>query len=272
MLGHPWWANESANLALFTRAQTLFNTQKLHYLIEEAWLPENSHRLFIGCLTHISAGELISIFASLSQQLSDEPYIPSGQTAFLLHAPWPPNLLLIGTMDTDHYDWWDSDLVSKTSVFLWQAGERAMDACAVTGKSLPSLEEVFLQSNIRQEGLAYQKLREILGRNRLNSKSNPVALLLRLVEQLEINACPTARQSLREAIIYLANAWSPQGVGLFDLDDKKNLALAVDRALVSTVFPLAYQTLQKSQKLREILISLLNPHYPISAWHLKKFR
>ena len=39
MLGHPWWASQTADVATFTQTQSRFNTLKLEIMIEEAGLP-----------------------------------------------------------------------------------------------------------------------------------------------------------------------------------------------------------------------------------------
>ena len=42
MVGHPWWASQTADVAMFTQTQSRFNTLKLEMMIEEAGLPGES--------------------------------------------------------------------------------------------------------------------------------------------------------------------------------------------------------------------------------------
>lgn len=48
MIGHPWWASQTMDVATFTQTQSRFNTFKLELMIEEAGQPGNQDRLFIA--------------------------------------------------------------------------------------------------------------------------------------------------------------------------------------------------------------------------------
>ena len=119
MVGHPWTFGKSENLAMFTEVHTRNTTEKLLGLIEEAWLPENARRVFIACLTRISPAELLAFFTEVAEQLGHGQLVRLGDLHFSEPIPFPPNLFLIGTMDTLDFDWWDHGLLSKTTIVQW---------------------------------------------------------------------------------------------------------------------------------------------------------
>jgi len=100
MDGHAWWAAKSGNVALFTDAQTRFNTTKILSLVEEALQPENANRVFIACLTRISPAELFGFFSEVAFQVQHERLMRLPYAHLSEPMPYPPNLFLIGTMDT----------------------------------------------------------------------------------------------------------------------------------------------------------------------------
>jgi hypothetical protein len=108
MVGHPWSFGHTENLTLLIEAQMRCNTEKLLGLIEEAWRPGNAHRVYIACITRISPAELLSFFTEVSFQLKHGQLMRFGDVHFSEPIPFPPNLFLIGTMDTERFDWWDA--------------------------------------------------------------------------------------------------------------------------------------------------------------------
>ncbi len=48
---------------------------------------------------------------------------------------------------------------------------------------------------------------------------------------------PAPSRIIGETMIFVANAWSFDGVGLFDRDSEHNLMLALDAALASLILP-----------------------------------
>ena len=101
MPAHAWWANKRSNVAMFTEAQTHLNTSKILAQIGEAWLPENPGRIFMACHTRMSAAELEGHFASTALQIPCGGLMPLPTAHFTEPIPFPPNLLLIGTIDAD---------------------------------------------------------------------------------------------------------------------------------------------------------------------------
>jgi hypothetical protein len=120
MEGHAWWAGESGNVGFCTDTQTRFNTTKILCLAEEALQPENANRVFMACLTRISPAELNGFFSKVAFQIQHERLMRLPYAHLTEPLPYPPNLFLIGTMDTDSFDWSNADLLSVATIIDWR--------------------------------------------------------------------------------------------------------------------------------------------------------
>ncbi len=123
MVGHAWWAGRSGDVGLFTAAQTRFNTEKILAVIEEALRPENAQRVYIVCLTRISPAEVSCFFSEIALQLQHSQLIRLPGVHLTQPIPYPPNLFLIGTMDTPPLNGLNPDLLSNLTVIQWPAVE-----------------------------------------------------------------------------------------------------------------------------------------------------
>jgi hypothetical protein len=256
MLGHAWGAERSSNVTFLVEAQERLNTEKLFSLIEEAWLPENRQRIFLACLMRISPAELLGFFTQTAFQLHQRQLIQLGNVHLSEPIPFPPNLLLVGTMDTSEFEWWDGDLLSQTSVISWS--ESGSSWCQAPGGSLPAGEREFLRSSIRSEQAALGKLHMILGSQNLRQ---PVQPLIRIQGVFEKYGIQMSKPALSEAIIYLANSWSRLGHGLFDLSSSGNLAIALDLAVAQTYLPRAATVLRRFSRLYGEILKLLDGQF-----------
>jgi hypothetical protein len=261
MLGHAWWAAGSGNVALFTEAQVRLNSSKIVALIEDAALPENRDRVFIGWLNRISPAEMAGFFSELSFQLQHKRLmqLPS----FHLTEPMacPPNFSLLGTMDTQRCDWSDEDLFSQTTVIPWPAAEvrQPPDRCPA-GPIIPTAEQVFLRSCIRSEELALSKLHRVQGwRPQLMWPLGVISDLLRQ-HQVDLRGC-----AMGEVMIYVSNAWSADGEGLFDPAPARNLTIALDFAITQSLLLRAGKAIRDSAVARRQLVRAMNGRSPRSA-------
>ena len=75
---------------------------------------------------------------------------------------------------------------------------------------------------------------------------------------------------LDEVILYLANAWSAQGNGIFDPSASRNLVIASDLALAQLVLPHSLEAIWSSEILQTELYSILEEYLPRSRGFLKK--
>jgi hypothetical protein len=260
MAGHPWSAAKSGNVAFFTGIHTRYNSEKLLCLIEEAWQPEHSDKVFIACLTRISPAELEEFFIAIAFQLQHRQIVRFGDVHFTEPVPFPPNLFLIGTMDTSRFDWWDSDLLANTTVIQWPEKSRDRFLCFIPDGRIPAAEKFFLRSSVRNEQAAYQKLCN------LNFWKLQPALPLFLIESIfEKEGITLPRALINEVMTYLANSWSGQGAGLFHPSLQENLTIALDLGIIQTYLPQARKWIGRSKVLQENLGELLNGNYPRAA-------
>ncbi len=258
MVGHPWTFGKSKNLAMFTEVHTRFNTEKLLCLIEEAWLPENAQRAFIACLTRISPAELLSFFTEVAYQIRHGQLIRLGDVHFSEPIPFPPNLFLIGTMDTLHFDWWDDDLLSKTTIIQWPISG-AVASISQNG-SAPLWEGEFLQSCVHHKQAVYHKIHAILRRQK-----QALMPLLQIEALLREHAIPDPHWLIDEAMLYLANSWSRLGNGLFNPSPMDNLMIALDLAMTQILLPHTVDRMRENEALRERLLVTLSGQFPRSA-------
>ena len=68
---------------------------------------------------------------------------------------FPPNLILIGTMDTADFDWWDEDLLSGVTVIDW-FGDVDIPL-AVTASESQNFGHTFLRPSLRSSRKGYKK-------------------------------------------------------------------------------------------------------------------
>ena len=260
MVGHPYWASGSQNVSLFTEAQARFNTEKVLSLIEEAWQPENAHRVFIACMTHISPAEIENYFSALAFQLGHGELMCLPYAHFSEPIPYPPNLFIIGTMDATRFGGWDDSLLSHTTILSWLDGRVNADFRLSNSGAIPGSEDFFLHSSIRSLRKARLKLARILGWELKGLQ--PLSQVAAILEEHGGQLFPSA---ISEALIFLANSWSRQGFGLFDLGTSHNLAIALDLAIAQTVLPRLGEEAFRSAGLRRELREVLNGHFTHSA-------
>lgn len=267
MVGHVWWAGQSGDVGLFTEAQTRLNTSKMLDLIEEALQPENAHKVFIAYLTRISPAELTDFFAEVAFQLQHGQLMRLPGAHLTEPVPYPPNLFVIGTMDTARFDWWDADMLSRTTIIHWP-GRCAIEGEVTTRRpqtaAVPGGESEFLHSCIRSERAAHLKLRRILG-----WQSRAIQPLFQVGGLLKKYAIQWPDAVISEAMIYLANAWSSEDGGLFDQAVSRNLAIALDLVMAQTLLPRVSEAIRHSTALQRQLKGALNGQFSRSAAFLE---
>ena len=261
--GHAWYAGgPPANTALIGIHSRMI-TEKLLYVIEEASQPENAQQVFVVGLTHISPAELISFFTDIAYQMPHNRIMRLGDAHLSTPVPFPPNLLLIGTMDTIDFNWWDEDLLSEATVVDWHADEGFPQA-AIPSQS-QNLGHKFLSSRLRNSREAYEKLLSVVA-----GTKQPLQAVMRVWNVFRTHGFEFPPALLDEVILYLANAWSVQGNGLFDPSTFCNLATASDLAVAQLVLPRSLEAIQSSETLQAQLYSILEEHLPRSGAFLHR--
>ncbi len=255
--GHPWWAEGSDDVARNTELHLRYSTEKMLSIIEEARQPHNAHNVFIACLTQISPAELLSFFSEVSYQLQNGQIMRLGDTHLTKPISFPSNLRIIGTMDTNTFDWWDDDLLCSTTVIQWSQTKEPAEPKLNNKIMLNGFE--FLQSCIRGKDAAYRKVYPVLRLQRqpLYSLLQVEAVLRKYISSLVL--------VLDEVMIYLANSWSRLGDGLFHPSPDRNLAIALDMSITQILLPRAVDVIRSKKMLRDRLVCILADKYPRSA-------
>lgn len=256
--GHPWWAEGSSNIAQSTDLHERFVTEKVLSIIEEATQPENAQKAFIACLTQISPAELLSFFTEVAYQLQHGQIMRIGDTHLTEPIPLPPNVFMIGTMDTAQFDWWNEDLLSNTTVIQWTY--TSVPHKSVADQDYMVKEEEFLQSCNRNRDFAYHKIYPVLKQYR-----HPLFPLMHIQALLSEHTSEMLERVTDEVMIYLSNSWSRLGNGLFHHSPERNLSIALDMAISQIILPRAVEAIQKVEVLREQLINTLKNQFPRST-------
>jgi energy-coupling factor transporter ATP-binding protein EcfA2 len=256
--GHPWWAESSQNLAVFTDANMRFNSNKLLFLLSEAWHPENKQRLFLACLSRISPAELIAFFSDLASQIIRGMLTHLGEHHLATPIPFPSNLHLIGTMDTEVYRWWEGDLLSQAILIPWKKMKKPIQP--VVESSTHSAENIILRSSVRDRQKIYRRIHSLLSDHR-----QPIYPLLEIEKVLTQYGIRYHPSSFETALAYLANSWSMERVGLFAPASRKNLTISLDIVISQIILPHLSKEIKNHLDICEKLTSLLYPLYPKST-------
>jgi hypothetical protein len=173
---------------------------------------------------------------------------------------YPPNLFLVGTMDTKRFDAWDQDLLSMTTIIQWRAAAVETYRPPSDVNAMPGGESEFLRSLIRGERATRLKLQRVLG-----ARLPTVWPLIQIDSLLGRHVPDRPLSGLRDSLIYLSNAWTRRGAGLFGPSPTANLEIALDLNIAQSVLPCAEAAIQHSPALRDELRAMLNGKFPRSA-------
>ena len=265
MMGHPWWASNTPKVVNYTRAQSRLNTLKIESIIEEASFPKNRDRYFIAEMINISPGELEGYFSETAFQLKHKELMRLPTSHFSEPIPFPPNLTIIGTIDTIKFNWLDRDLLSQATII--NCGQLK----PISGLGFGNLssnhynDKVLLQSSIRDPQQAFWKLSKIL-------IGFPSGLLPFLQVKQVLQEIRSVRfgNSFFEGIVYLANSWSYTGEGLYDQDLRVNLHIALDLAISQSLLLPHLEKITKSINLQKKLHKILDSEFPLATTYLNQ--
>ena len=262
LVGHAWWAGRSESVALCTEAQSRLNAGKVLALVEEAIQPENANRVYLACLSRISPAEVVGLLAEVALQLQADSLLSLSGLQLDRPVRFPPNLLLTATMDTDRFDWVDAQLVSHTTLIEWPASSTKPAEPTGPAPKLVGGEQLFVRACVRDARAARAKLRRILGA--WPAAFSPLARIVALLKDAGENTASV----LGDVLVFLANAWTSAGHGLFDPTPARNLAIAADLALAQTLLPRLVLTRALRRQLSN---ELIESQYSISAAALERF-
>ncbi len=259
------WDGRSGDAAFLAEVQTRLNADKILALIEEAWQPENAHQVFIGCLTRISPVELAGFFSEVAFQLRHGQIMRLPTVHLAEPIPYPPNLLLIGTIDAVSPHRSNDELLSQATIVHWPGVEVESARRRHPTRPFPGGGGLFLDSCVRNVWAAGLKLRRIQG-----WRSRTLRPLFQIEGLLKEQGVRFPHEVVDELVIYLANAWSGTGIGLFSRSTDRNLAIALDLAIAQTILSRVEEMVRRSAVLWARLRSVLNnDSFPRSAAFLE---
>jgi hypothetical protein len=248
MVGHAWWAANCRGMAVLTQAQARFNAEKVLALVEETLLSQDAGSMSMACLAHISPAELATFFAEPAPQIGRGRLTRLGGYDLPHPTMCPPNLLLVGTMDDAPHDPWDLDMQRYVSVVQW-APEDHSPAPGGMPEHPPGLGGFPLRRlSVRSERAAFYKLQRL---HRWQSRD--LRPLFEVADLLQGAGVLSSARVVGEATIYLANAWSFDGMGLFARQPQDNLLLALDAVMGSSILPSVVSSLEDRPELRRRL-------------------
>ncbi len=262
--GHAWYAGMNPIQLDFINMHTSLVTEKFLSIVEEAFQPENAQQVFVVGLTHISPAELLSFFTETAFQIQHNQIMRIGDTHLSAPVPFPSNLLLIGTLDRTDFDCcWDEDLLSGATVIVWHADVTVPECAAASELQISNRE--FLRSSLRDSRKAFEKLLLVV-----TGTKQPLKAVMLVQDVLQAHRLGFTPALLDDVILYLANAWSAQGNGLFNPSLSRNLAIASYLALAQLVLPHYFMAIRSSETLQAELYSILDEHLPRSRKFLKR--
>jgi hypothetical protein len=230
MPGHAWWAGQTGNVGLYTQAQTRLNTFKLLTLLEEAHASENRERVLLACLTRISPAELLTVFSDTAYQLRHGELMRLCAAHFTEPVPYPRNLLLVGTLDARGAQALEPQLLAMTNVIEWNGSGTASEPDWPVPEAARDFGREFLASMVRTEAAARLKLQRTLKRSL--AALCPLIALEAALSRHSTQLLPSLRS---EMLVYLANAFSRAGRGLFAERAGENLEAALDWAITTVI-------------------------------------
>lgn len=262
MLGHAWGAEQSENVTLFTHDQMQFNIEKFFTLVEEAQKLGNKDEAFFACLDRISPAEVLYHYSELSNHIQHRKDHLVSSLLLSVSKNYPPNFFSIGLMDVRRFSWYDEGLLSQTNVIYWRDGKDDSDDLITLKPSLDAYngKAEWLGFCVKDEEAAYLKLLEII-------KELPNALFLLLeVEKILIEHGVefSSRSVTNEVVIYLANAWTKNGNGLFSPSTYRNLEIALDIAISQIVLPRGWMAYHRSVDSRHKTRELFSEEFAFS--------
>ena len=261
--GHAWYAGVSPCSTVLIGMHNRLITEKLLVVIDEALQPENAQRVFVVGLLHISPAELLSFFTQVAYQVQHGRIMRIGDAHLSAPIPFPPNLLLIGTLDTEDFFWWDEDLLSGATVIEWTANVSAQQPVAAVDSR--NLSRELIHSSVRSNQEACEKLFSVA-----HGTKQPLRSIMLAQSVIQANGLKFSPAMLDEVILYVANAWSQQGNGLLDASTSRNLAIASDLAVTQLVLPHNLEAIRSSESLQGDLCSILGEHMPRSSAFLRR--
>lgn len=251
--GHPWWATNGKNPGLFTRAQQQLTTYRLRAFLDEAVTAQTSANLFFAVFHKISRAELSSFLLPMpahfpSGGLIRLPSDLADETTLL-----PGNVYLLATMDTG-VQWSDPEGNRNVCVLFNLKTSLAKKPESIRGAPLTptNLQPVLHASRRFDPKLAWKNVPIY------QSGLDPLQPIRETYALLRRHGIRSHIDWIRDAYLYLGNAWSVTGRGLYAEDPGMNLNRAYLFWLQQAVMPALSRHILKDPDLGPALFRLLS--------------
>jgi hypothetical protein len=166
-------------------------------------------------------------------------------------------------MDTAFFHSYEENLLSGATVIEWPGWTSLWNP--KPNWISQNMGSMFLRGRIHDSQKALEKLHSIAG-----FLKHPLQAILSVRDVIQAHGREFLPAWLNEAIIYLANAWSRLGNGLFDPCADRNLAIGSDFAVAQMVLPRILDTLSRSVRLQKDLGAIMEDCLPRSEAFLKR--
>jgi hypothetical protein len=231
MVGHPWWASGVEGSAVFTAAQERFNLEKIQAVMVEAAMDHSAGRIYVAVLSRISPAEWNDLAALALQfhrgyvrgDLDEHPR---------RRLPVSPRIRVIATTDALPPAPWDLLVLRQTSLLPWAVEPGPRLTPQVPGLWPAAKERSLLEGAIRTPRSALRRLRRLT-----KWQDDLLKPLLSMAHTMNLQGVPDTNRAANEAVVYLANAWTRDGDGLFAPSFNDNLRLAIRSAVKLAMIP-----------------------------------
>ncbi len=230
--GHPWWATKGSNMGLLTRAQQRLTSYRLRFFLEEASLAQGDAALFFAVFSKISRAELSYLFIPLPGKTIYGHFLRFPSDLVDDWVPFPQNLYLLASIDHEK-PWMDVDVARNASLLCDHVG--LTQKKSVKPKHTPI-------TPIQLQAILYACRRfdpedawaNVPTRERGFDPLRPIRECLALLNRHKVRI---RMDLIRDAYLYIGNAWSVTGQGLFEEDPSSNANSAFGFWLKNSALP-----------------------------------
>jgi hypothetical protein len=251
---HAWWTTNTGTPGYFAKAQAQLNWLKLWDVIETSAVAQASGKtipFFLG-FSRMSLAELVCYFQDLPLGLL---WQADGSTS---RVSLPGNVYATGTLEVATTDGFIlGEEVRRNATVIEIPGETLISPSVSTTTQLPrqDWQAEFARTDNQRIDHARAKLARIVP-----SGDEPIAPFTQLEQLLQGESL--RQWLLRDAWLYLANAFDRGGCGLFVEPTVENLRIAQDHVFVQTVLPYLKSQLARACVAWPKVSALLEPDFP----------
>jgi hypothetical protein len=260
-LGHPWWASKSQRPSTYITAQQRFTSIRFRSFLDEVGSSGKTEKLYFALLKGISRLELREFFVDIQRQASTFGGIlelPLDMAS--VPTTIPKNLLLLATIKLEGTMIVDWDVLNNsTAIYVDRKHAVVPPMPEISGLAHQSMQTVLIKRWNISLADALSIIKQV---NQAQNLIKPLFQFFSLVRKYN----PEPQNGLvRDAILYLGNAWDVNGRGLFDERPMVNVQHAIDFWLFQSAIPRLMSVIRKEPEMRADVIRFLDRSFPLTA-------